>query len=136
MFSKKYLDTVLREYVQQLGGGGLANFHVGGETNFVEEKLGKDVVKQIIEKVGAEEGDTLLFAADQEELVHSVLSQTRQKIAHDYLLFNQDDISLLWVRNFPMFELTEEKKWKFTHNPFSMPKVESLKDFMEMKNIP
>ncbi|OQB41614.1 MAG: aspartyl-tRNA synthetase [candidate division CPR1 bacterium ADurb.Bin160] len=34
-----------------------------------------------------------------------------------------------------MFEKTDEGKRKFTHNPFSMPKIECLKDFMEGKNI-
>lgn len=135
MFSKKYLDSSLREFVQQLWWGGLANFHVWWEINFVEEKLGKDVVSKIVEKTWAKEWDTLVFAADQEEIVHQVLSQSRQKIAKDYKLYKKDEISLLWIKNFPMFEKTEEWKWKFTHNPFSMPKIEFLDDFMKWKNI-
>jgi aspartyl-tRNA synthetase len=34
-----------------------------------------------------------------------------------------------------MFEKTDEGNWKFTHNPFSMPKIECLEDFMAGKNI-
>ena len=136
MFSKKYLDVTLKEFTQQLGWWGLANFHVWWEANFVEEKLGKELVAKIIEKTGAKEWDTLLFVADQESTAHQILSQTRQKIAKDYKLYKEDDISLLRVRNFPMFEKTDEGKRKFTHNPFSMPKIECLKDFMEGKNIP
>lgn len=136
MFSKKYVDSTLREFVQKIGWWGLANFHVWGESNFVEQKLWKEVVDAIIEKTGAKEWDTLLFAADQEDMVNQVLSQARQKIAQDYKLFNENDISLLWVRNFPMFEKTDEGKWKFTHNPFSMPKIESLDNFLAWENIP
>jgi len=135
MFSKKYLDSSLREFVQQLWGGGLANFHVGGEQNFVEEKLGQEVINTIIKATGAVQGDTLLFAADTQEVVHSMLSSTRTKIATDYKLFDNNDISLLWVRNFPMFEKTDEGNWKFTHNPFSLPKIECLEDFMAGEHI-
>jgi len=50
-------------------------------------------------------------------------------------LYKDNDISLLWVRDFPMFEKTDEGKWKFTHNPFSMPRIDFLWEFMKGENI-
>jgi aspartyl-tRNA synthetase len=67
--------------------------------------------------------------------VHNVLSQVRSKIALDHKLYNKDDISLLWVRNFPMFEKTPEGKRKFTHNPFSMPRIEDLEKLLMQSDI-
>ncbi len=44
-------------------------------------------------------------------------------------------IAFAWVTDFPFFEKTEDDKWTFTHNPFSMPHEDSLKDHMAGKNI-
>ena len=40
-----------------------------------------------------------------------------------------------WVIDFPFFEKTPEGGWTFTHNPFSAPKPEFMKDLLERKNI-
>ncbi len=40
-----------------------------------------------------------------------------------------------WVVDFPFFEKTPEGGWTFTHNPFSAPKPEFMKDLLEKKNI-
>jgi aspartyl-tRNA synthetase len=39
------------------------------------------------------------------------------------------------VVDFPFFEKTDEGKWTFTHNPFSMPKEEFIEDLLAGKNI-
>ena len=49
-----------------------------------------------------------------------------------------DDKNLLafcWVVDFPFFEKNDEKKWTFTHNPFSAAKPEFSEDLMKQKNI-
>ena len=40
-----------------------------------------------------------------------------------------------WVVDFPFFEKVAEGGWTFTHNPFSAPKPEFMKDLLEKKNI-
>lgn len=40
-----------------------------------------------------------------------------------------------WVVDFPFFEKTIQGGWTFTHNPFSAPKPEFMKDLLEKKNI-
>lgn len=40
-----------------------------------------------------------------------------------------------WIIDFPFFERTPEGGWTFTHNPFSAPKPEFMKDLLEKKNI-
>ncbi len=47
----------------------------------------------------------------------------------------QGILAYAWVIHFPLFEKTEDGKWTFTHNPFSMPMPEYLDDLMEGKNI-
>lgn len=40
-----------------------------------------------------------------------------------------------WVVDFPFFEKTDENKWTFTHNPFSMPLPQYKQQLLEKKDI-
>ena len=45
-----------------------------------------------------------------------------KKIGEDLDLIKKDTFAFCWVVDYPMFELDENsKKFKFSHNPFSMP---------------
>ncbi|MFA6474855.1 MAG: amino acid--tRNA ligase-related protein [Patescibacteria group bacterium] len=44
-------------------------------------------------------------------------------------------LAFAWVIEFPFFEKTDDGKWTFTHNPFSMPKPEHLEWLLQGKNI-
>lgn len=44
-------------------------------------------------------------------------------------------LAYAWVVNFPFFEKTDEGKWTFTHNPFSMPIPEHVEWLMKGENI-
>ena len=44
-------------------------------------------------------------------------------------------LAYAWVVEFPFFEKTDDGKWTFTHNPFSMPIDEHIDWLLEGKNI-
>lgn len=44
-------------------------------------------------------------------------------------------LAYAWVINFPFFEKTDNGKWTFTHNPFSMPVPEHLEWLMNGEHI-
>ena len=48
---------------------------------------------------------------------------------------NKDLLAFCWVSDFPFFEKDDKGKWTFTHNPFSAPKPEFMKDLLDKKNI-
>lgn len=43
-------------------------------------------------------------------------------------------LAYAWVVDFPLFEKTDDGDWTFSHNPFSMPKPESLDDHLKGQN--
>jgi aspartyl-tRNA synthetase len=47
----------------------------------------------------------------------------------------QGILAYAWVVNFPFFEKTDDGKWTFTHNPFSMPIPEHVDWLLKGKNI-
>ncbi len=44
-------------------------------------------------------------------------------------------LAFCWVIDFPFFERTDMGAWTFTHNPFSAPKPEFIKDLLAKENI-
>jgi aspartyl-tRNA synthetase len=44
-------------------------------------------------------------------------------------------LAYAWVVDFPFFEKTDEGKWTFTHNPFSMPIPEHIEWLMKGEHI-
>ena len=48
---------------------------------------------------------------------------------------NPNVLAFCWVIDFPFFEKTDSDTWTFTHNPFSAPKPEYIKDLMAGENI-
>jgi aspartyl-tRNA synthetase len=48
---------------------------------------------------------------------------------------NPDLLAFCWVVDFPFFEKDDKGKWTFTHNPFSAPKPEFMKDLLSKKDI-
>lgn len=46
-----------------------------------------------------------------------------------------NSLAFCWIVDFPFFEQAENTAWTFTHNPFSIPKDESIDDVLAQKNI-
>jgi aspartyl-tRNA synthetase len=129
--SRKEVDE-LTEVAKSFGAKGLATLAVTAEgpkgtaAKFVKvEEI--EVVKS---KVGAKEGDLILFAADQRAVVNKVLGGLRLAFRDKLNLADKDVMAFAWVVDFPMFEWNEEeKKWDAAHHPFTMPKIEDLPKF-------
>jgi aspartyl-tRNA synthetase len=48
---------------------------------------------------------------------------------------SKDKLSLLWVKDFPLFEKTDDGGYTFEHNPFASPKAEDIKLLMKKENL-
>lgn len=92
---------------------------------FTEEEL-----QMIKDRLGAEEGDLLLFSADSHKVVADVLGNLRIKLAKDLNLIDDSEFKFLWVTEFPLVEYDEEaKRHVALHHPFTMPMEEDLHYF-------
>ena len=55
-------------------------------------------------------------------MLKKILSLSRDKIANELNLIDENKFAFCWIVDYPMFEIDEKtKKIKFSHNPFSMP---------------
>ena len=73
------------------------------------------------EKVGAQAGDALFFAACELDLANEVLGVIRLELA-DMLEVVREGFDPLWVIDFPLFMRDEEgDRWAANHHPFTRP---------------
>ena len=87
----------------------------------------EDEMKALIEAMGGENGDLLLFAADKNKVVWDTLGALRLELARQMELLDKNEYKFLWVTEFPLLEWSEEQN-RFTamHHPFTMPMEEDL----------
>ena len=128
-FSRKDIDK-LTEFVKGIGGKGLAFAKLtkeGLNSSFAKFMTEEEMAK-IIEKMGAEEGDLMLFAADSKtKLVLSVLGALRLEIGRKMDIIPKDKFEFLWVIQFPFFEWDEDSEtFVAMHHPFTSPMEEDI----------
>jgi len=122
-FSKSQIEK-LESQAKEKGAKGLAYTKVTS-TGFdigVSRFFKPEIQPQIIKELNVKEGDLLLFVADTPIIANKTLGHLRN-ILGDWL--NQKDpnvLSFAWVTGFPFYEINDEGKLDFGHNPFSMPK--------------
>ena len=63
----------------------------------------------LIGAMKGENGDLLLFAADQNKVVWDVLGALRLELARQMELVDKNDYRFLWVTEFPLLEWSEEQ---------------------------
>ncbi len=129
--SRKEVDA-LTESAKSLGARGLATLAVTAEglkgtaAKFVTPEEGEAVKS----KVGAKEGDLILFAADARAVVNKVLGGLRLILRDKLDLADKDLMAFAWIVDFPMFAWNEEEqRWDAEHHPFTMPQVNDLDKF-------
>ena len=89
--------------------------------------LSIDIVKQLANEMGAKPGDLMLIVAGTSRLVNTVLSNLRNEMARRLELVDENDVSLAWIYDFPLFEWDDDlNKWEPAHHVFSSPKAEHM----------
>ena len=132
-----------QEWAKQRGAKGLAYVTVGEDG-----ELGGPVAKNITDaeragladRVGANPGDCVFFAAGARKASQQLLGAARNEIAKRLELVDPDAWSFLWVVDAPLFEPASEAvaagdvamgegSWTAVHHAFTSPKPESLDTF-------
>ena len=125
----------LTALAQQHGLGGLA-YIIVNENDLqspIIKFLGEDIAAGIIKTTEAQIGDIVFFSAADYATANKALDAVRQELGRMLRLINPKELRPAWVVDFPMFEKTDEGRWTFTHNPFSMPAIYDLDKHMTGK---
>ncbi|MDY5986088.1 MAG: aspartate--tRNA ligase [Lachnoclostridium sp.] len=126
---RKKIDKLV-DFAKDYGAKGLAYIAIQ-EDGTVKSSFAKfmteEGMKALIEAMGGENGDLLLFAADKNKVVWDVLGALRLELARQMDLLDKNEYKFLWITEFPLLEWSEEQN-RFTamHHPFTMPMEEDL----------
>ncbi len=128
-FTRKDIDSGLTEYVATYGAKGLAWIKIadGDLTGPIAKFFSEEERAQLMERAEAEDGDLLLFVADQPKIVFDSLGALRLKLGKDLGLIDDSLYNFLWVIDWPLLEYDEDaKRYVAAHHPFTSPIVEDV----------
>ena len=122
--SKGFHEKLLK-FAQSIGMGGLGYLEVKEDMTYkgpIDKFIPDDMKTEIKDIAGLEAGDTIFFIADREEQAALYAGQIRTELGERLDLLEKNAYRFCFINDFPMYEYdSEEKKYIFTHNPFSMP---------------
>ncbi|MEA1987536.1 MAG: aspartate--tRNA ligase [Candidatus Marinimicrobia bacterium] len=131
-FSRKKIDE-LTDLAKRYGAKGLAyvkyknNEFQSGIAKFINEKSGKI----LIEKLNLNDNDIVFFMADKWKVSLTVLGSIRKYLGKTMKLYTRDQVSAIWVTDFPLFEYNEDDdRYQSMHHPFTSPNDEDW-EFLE-----
>src|SRR5512136_1421014 len=127
------VDT-MTEYAKGFGAKGLAFIKVeGGEWKSPIVRFFSDAEKTALtSKLAIEEGDLILFAADQWLTACEILGKIRVYVAEvlkgqGKLNVPADRFDFLWVVDFPLLSFDKEQnRWYSSHHPFTAPVADDI----------
>jgi aspartyl-tRNA synthetase len=124
--SRKQIDDYTK-FVGIYGARGLAwmkvnNLAAGveGIQSPVAKFLNEDIIKEIIARTKAADGDIIFFGADKANVVAESMGALRLKAGEDFKLL-EGEWRPLWVVDFPMFEKADGRFYA-VHHPFTAPR--------------
>ncbi|KAF0182093.1 MAG: aspartyl-tRNA synthetase [Nitrospirae bacterium] len=130
--SRKEIDLLTVE-AQSYGAKGLAWIKVrDGFESPIAKFFPEETLRRMAQKVGAEEGDMILFVADGERVVNDVLSRLRLELGKRLGLI-QPGYRFVWVYDFPLLDWdAEEGRFVAMHHPFTSPCDPDIQQLMQI----
>lgn len=122
--SRREIDLLTEDAISY-GAKGLAWIKVkNGFESPITKFFPEEILKEMAKRVEAEEGDMVLFVADDEKVVHEVLGRMRIELGKKLNLI-RSGYKFLWITDFPLLEWNkEEGRFETMHHPFTSPKDE------------
>ncbi len=120
-YSRRVLDNDLKSLVGEYGAKGLAYFKVtDGKLDSSLAKFFNETQQQaIIERMGAQDGDLLVYVADSWKVSCAALAALRNFLGRDLKLYDPATIQCHWVLDFPLVQWNaDENRWDAEHHPF------------------
>jgi aspartyl-tRNA synthetase len=119
---RKFFDDMIK-FAQSVGSKGLGYLRwIDGEVQSpIAKFLSAETLNALKALGGVGDGDVMFFIADQKKESIEIGGAVRTELGKRLGLIADDVFKFCWIVDFPMYELDDEGKMAFSHNPFSMP---------------
>lgn len=130
--SRKEIDMLTAE-AQSFGAKGLAWIKVkNGFESPIAKFFPEEILKKMAERLGAEEGDLMMFVADKPKVTYDVLSRMRLALGERLNLI-KPGYKFAWIIDFPLLEWDEEEsRFQAMHHPFTSPMDEDIEKMLSI----
>ena len=121
---RKFFDK-MNEFATspEVGAKGLAWTKI--ENNEAQGGIAKFITPEMIAKLennfGVKDKSAIFFVADEFKNAQKIAGLVRIELGNRLDLLEKDTYRFCFIVDFPMYELSDEGKIDFNHNPFSMP---------------
>ncbi len=122
--SRKFFDSMTEFATNEVGAKGLAWVKVDSENTLaggIAKYITPEIQKQLETKIGMNQNSAVFFMADEFKTVQKIAGAVRSELGNRLDLLEKNVYRLCYIVDFPMYELSDEGKVDFNHNPFSMP---------------
>ena len=126
-FSRKEIDDLIA-FCQQFGAKGMAYFKATekGLEGTICKFFSPELLEKFKQRFQAKPGDLIAFVADKKKTAYDVLGRLRLHVAKKLNLIPKGQHELLWVVDFPLFELGDDGNIAPCHHPFTSPYQEEM----------
>ena len=120
--SRKFFDDMIK-FAQSVGSKGLGylRWNDGEVQSPIAKFLSEEILNSLKDIGNINDGDVMFFIADQEKSATEIGGHVRNELGHRLDLIDPNIFKFCWIVDFPMYELDDDGKVEFSHNPFSMP---------------
>ena len=110
--------------IQECKAKGLAWLKVNEDRTMqgpIAKFINEEATEKMLTQIDAKAGDAIFFIAEVPGIVEKLAGQIRTELGIRLDILEKDIYRFCWIVDFPMYELSDEGKIEFCHNPFSMP---------------
>ena len=122
--TRSFYDDMVNFAINECKAKGLAWLKVGDDKSLqgpIAKLIPDDARENLLNKTDTKPGDSIFFIAEHHGIVEKLAGEIRKEIANKLNLINQNEYKFCWIVDFPMYEIADNGKLTFCHNPFSMP---------------
>ena len=122
--TRNFYDGMVDFAISECKAKGLAWLKVNDDRSLqgpIAKLIPDDAREELLTQTGTKEGDSIFFIAEHKGIVEKLAGEIRKEIGLRLDLLEKDVFKFCWIVDFPMFEIGDNGKLDFCHNPFSMP---------------
>ena len=121
---RSFFESMTEFAIKECKAKGLAWLRVMEDRTFqgpIAKFIPDDAREEMLKRTNSDSGDCLFFIAENLKRAQELSGEIRTELGKRLNLIDENTFSFCWIVDFPMFELTDNGKIEFSHNPFSMP---------------
>lgn len=122
--TRTFYDGMVDFAIEECKAKGLAWLKVNDDRTLqgpIAKLIPDEAREELLTQTDTHEGDSIFFIAEHKGIVEKLAGEIRKEIGIRQGLIDDSVYKFCWIVDFPMYEIGDNGKLDFCHNPFSMP---------------